>query len=294
MTARWSGEWGLPAGPPGDVEVDVLVPTFERPAELAVTLAGLAAQVDVDFAVIISDQGDTPTLDAPAVRAMVRVLQAQGRQVRVERHLPRRGLAEQRAFLLGQARAPYVLFLDDDVWLEGGMIRRLRDALVDSGCGFVGAAVQGLSYLEDRRPHQQAWFEAWEGKPTPEVIRRGDVGFERHLLHNAANLAHVAAGLGLAPGRWRLYRVTWVGGCVLFDRARLVEVGGFDFWRDLPTAHAGEDAAAQARVMARYGGAGLVPSGAVHLEAPTTVPDRSTEARDVVPLEPDTASDPGR
>ncbi|HET7724314.1 MAG TPA: hypothetical protein VFK68_06720, partial [Propionibacteriaceae bacterium] len=43
---------------------------------------------------------------------------------------------------------------------------------------------------------------------------------------------------------------------------------------------------AQARVMARYGGAGLIPSGAVHLEAPTTVPDREVEARDLVSLDP--------
>jgi hypothetical protein len=34
--------------------------------------------------------------------------------------------------------------------------------------------------------------------------------------------------------------------------------------------------------MERYGGAGILPSGAVHLESPTTVPDRSTDAADVV------------
>jgi hypothetical protein len=34
--------------------------------------------------------------------------------------------------------------------------------------------------------------------------------------------------------------------------------------------------------MERHGAAGLLPSGAVHLEAPTTVPDRTVEARDVV------------
>ena len=67
------------------------------------------------------------------------------------------------------------------------------------------------------------------------------------------------------------------------DRRRvLVEAGGFDFWQSLPAAHAGEDVAAQWRVMERRGGAGIVPSGAVHLEAPTTVPDRRVNVTEVV------------
>lgn len=39
---------------------------------------------------------------------------------------------------------------------------------------------------------------------------------------------------------------------------------------------------AQWQVMERYGGAGILPSGAVHLESPTTVTDRRVEAYDVV------------
>lgn len=34
--------------------------------------------------------------------------------------------------------------------------------------------------------------------------------------------------------------------------------------------------------MERRGGAGIVPSGAVHLETPTTVPDRAVDATEVV------------
>ncbi|MGI8475566.1 MAG: hypothetical protein ACR2OO_04250 [Thermomicrobiales bacterium] len=36
----------------------------------------------------------------------------------VHRHLPRRGLAEQRDFLLRRSRAPFVHHLDDDVLLD--------------------------------------------------------------------------------------------------------------------------------------------------------------------------------
>jgi hypothetical protein len=34
--------------------------------------------------------------------------------------------------------------------------------------------------------------------------------------------------------------------------------------------------------MEQFGGAGILPSGAVHLEAPTTVPLRDVEASDVL------------
>ena len=65
-------------------------------------------------------------------------------------------------------------------------------------------------------------------------------------------------------------------------RHALLEVGGFSFWEQLPPEHSGEDVAAQWRVMEKYGGAGLLPSGAVHLEAPTTIPERPVDAFDVV------------
>jgi GT2 family glycosyltransferase len=284
VTPRWSGEWASDA-PADEPAVDVLIPSFGRPAELAVTLAGLAAQEGVPFRVIVSDQtdGEAASWIQPAVRAMVRVLEAQGRSVRLERHLPRRGLAEHRHYLLGLARAPFVLFLDNDVWLEPGTLDRMVRALRTAGCGFVGSAVQGLSYLGDRRPHERTGLALWPGNEVlPERIRPDTEGFARWPLHNAANLAHAAADLAIPPGDWRLYRVAWVGGCVLFDRKALVECGGFDFWERLPPGHAGEDVAAQWRVMERYGGAGILPSGAVHLEAPTTVPDREIDAARVI------------
>lgn len=266
-----------------DTTLQVLIPSYKREAELAVTLAGLAAQFGSNFGVVIADQNDaTPGWEHPAVQAMVRVLRAQGHPVRLERNLPRRGMAQQRSFLLGCATAERVLFLDNDVWLEPGTLARMEQALSWAGCGFIGAAVQGLSYLEDVRPQEQEPFELWDGPPQPELIRSDTPEFERWTLHNAANLEHIAQDLGLGPGQWRLYKVAWVGGCVLFDRSKLVECGGFDFWDQLPAAHAGEDVVAQLRVMERYAGAGIIPSGAVHLESETTVTDRSTEAADVV------------
>jgi GT2 family glycosyltransferase len=186
-------------------------------------------------------------------------------------------MAEQRQFLFGHATAPAVLFLDDDVIVEPELVERLLRALRQHGIGFVGSAVLGLSYLDDVRPDEHA-IEFWDGPVEPEVVRPGGGAWERARLHNAANLHHVAERHGATRDADRLYRVAWVGGCVLYDRAALEEAGGFGFWKDLPRAHVGEDVLAQLRVMARRGGAGLLPSGAYHLELPTTVEDRTVDA----------------
>ncbi|SMH47079.1 Glycosyl transferase family 2 [Rathayibacter oskolensis] len=277
---RWSGEWGR-AGEGRTALVDVLIPTAGRRAELAATLAGLAAQDDPPFRVIVSDQSDDGVASTdPTVLSMLRVLEAQGRATLVRANLPRLGLAHQRQFLLSLSSAPAVLFLDDDVWLEPGTLARLHDALERLDCGFVGSAVQGLSYLDDVRPHEQEAFEPWRGAVEPERIRRGTAPFERWPLHNGANLTHLAARLDVPEGGWLPYRIAWLGACALYRRDALVASGGFDFWEQLPPEHSGEDVAAQWRVMERFGGAGLVPSGAVHLETPTTVIDRSVDAFD--------------
>ena len=60
--------------------------------------------------------------------------------------------------------------------------------------------------------------------------------------------------------------------------AKLRAAGGFDFWPQLPADHCGEDVLAQLRVMQRYGGCGIIPSGAYHLELPTTLRERRVDA----------------
>lgn len=267
--------------------MEVLIPTAGRSGELAVTLAGLAAQDDPAFNVIISDQSAAGAIsEVPAVAGILRVLRAQGRGVRTLPNLPRRGMAEQRQFLLESSSAQNVLFLDDDVWCEPGLLARLTDALKDLDCGFVGSAVQGLSFLDDERPSEQESFEVWHDDVQPERIRPGQANYARASLHNAANLTHIAAKRRVARGEWVPYKIAWIGGCVLFRRQALLDCGGFGFWPDLPPEHSGEDVVAQWRVMERFGGAGILPSGAVHLESPTTIEDRHVDAPDVVRLQP--------
>lgn len=277
---RGAAHWARPAAQQ-TIEIDVLIPTADRGPELAVTLSGLAAQDNPPFRVVVSDQSEEPVEQVPAVSAMIRVLRAQGRAVEVHRHLPRRGLAEQRDFLLSCAAAPRVLYLDDDVWLEPGSLSRLDVSLSEQRCGFVGYAVQGLSFLDDPRPDELSAFEPWPPSGVrPEYVRPDTPEHERWPLHNAANLAHLAARLELQDDDRLAYRVAWIGACALFDTAALRAAGGFAFWRELPAHHVGEDRVAQWRVMERRGGAGILPSGAVHLEAPTSIVDRRIEASD--------------
>jgi len=268
--------------------VDVLIPTCDRPEALAVTLTSLAAQTLPVFRVIVSDQSERPDLpdgaiDVPAVRTPLRLLAARGRHVETHRHLPRRGLAEQRQFLLDQASARYALFLDDDVLCEPDLLERLLDVMLEQQCGFVGMPLVGLSHLDDVRPHQQV-IEPWDGPVEPERVVPGDQRWARHHLHSAANAWHLQQRLGLKPSSPLLYKVAWIGGCVLYDVAKLRATGGFEFWRQLPSRHCGEDVLAQLRVMALYGGCGVLPTGAFHQQLPTTVPDRSQDAPYLLPI----------
>jgi GT2 family glycosyltransferase len=266
--------------------IDVLVPTCNRPCALAVTLASLSAQSFGDYRLVISDQSDGPaSFDKPEVQAVLRLLQAKGHEVLAQRHLPRRGMAEQRAFLLSRVTAPYCLFIDDDVLLESDVLERMHRAITEQQCGFVGSALHGMSFLDDIRPHQQH-IEFWEGKVLPERIMPSGAEWSRHHLHSAANLYHVQLKLGLTRETTRLYRIAWIGGCVLFDTQKLRDAGGFDFWTELPEGHCGEDVLAQLRVMERFGGCGMIPSGAYHMELPTTVTTRDVDAPKVLPLSP--------
>lgn len=263
--------------------LDVLIPTFERPCALPVTLTSLAYQDHRAFRIIVADQSHEPVAIAPEVQAAILFLHHRGIAIEIVRNVPRRGLAQQRQFLLDRSNSAQILFLDDDLILEPWVIGQMTQALTASGCGFIGSAVIGLSYAEDHRPHEQA-FEFWPDDVQPERIDPGCSAWSRHKLHNAANLLHVQQAHGLTPNTSRLYKIAWTGGCVLYDRAKLVAAGGFEFWRQLPTIHAGEDVQAQRQVMARFGGAGIMPSGVYHQELETTIPDRTCDAPHVIDL----------
>jgi GT2 family glycosyltransferase len=250
---------------------------------LAVVLTSLFAQTFRDFRVIVSDQ--TPEeqsyLDSIEIQTIVRALRWRGHEVMLLRHPTRLGLAEQRQFLLEQSNAPYVHFIDDDVLLEPEVMERMLTVLRQEGCGFVGCPATGPGYLHDVRPHQQN-IELWQGAVEPEPFTPDSLPWDRHLVNNAANPLHLEQKLVTETRPVVRYKVAWVGGAnVLFDREKLISIGGFSWWHRLPPEHAGEEVVVQFLLIRKYGGCGILPSGTYHLGLPTTVEDRRRNATEL-------------
>ncbi len=232
------------------------------------TLSGVAAQTVPDLQVVVSSQGRYRAQDSQVAQTLGRVIEARGGSVEWHHREPR-GIAEQRHFLLGRAKAEPVLFLDDDVFMEPFVVERLLSVLESEACGFVGAFPAGLTFIDDVRPAQQK-IEFWEGPVQPEVVEPFAPDWKRSQLHAAANLYHVAQKLALPPGEFLRYKVAWLGACVLYSREKLLKVGGFSFWKRLPRYHKSEDVVVQNLLMRRYGGCGVVPAGTYHAQVPTT------------------------
>lgn len=226
---------------------------------------------------VVSDQSDEAVEKQPGVAAVTRVLEHHGNKVTFIRNLPRLGMAQQRQCLLDKASGEYVLFLDDDVLLESWSLKTMVDVIKEEKCGMAGMFVIGLSYKDDVRPHHQK-VEFWDGPVKPETIRPGTKEWQRASLHSAANVLHLSERLNATPDNPLKYKVAWIGACKLYNTKKLREVGGFNFWRELPPEHSGEDVMAQLKVIEKSGGCGILPSGAYHQEFETKVPNREVDA----------------
>ena len=264
----------------------MLIPTFNRPAALAVTLTSLCSQTFTDFRVIVSDQTeDYDVADAGEVKAPVRVLQAHGHEVRIFKHLPRRGMAEQRQFLLDQVTAPYALFLDDDLILEPWVIRNMLAAIREEGDLRVCRQRGDRPELPGRRAactSRRSSFGTGRCSPRPSC-RTATVGSAGSCTTRPTSITSSSAS---ASGRTTRASTRWPGSAPASctTRPSSATVGGYSFWQELPPEHTGEDVLAQMRVMAKYGGCGILPSGVYHLELPTTVVDRQVDAPKVLAL----------
>jgi glycosyltransferase involved in cell wall biosynthesis len=252
----------------GRTSVDILLPTCNRLESLIMCLSGVAGQSCNHFRLIVADQSEHPAGNNPVVQSLIRILEARGSTVEWHYRAPSKGIAEQRDFLLRQATAQYVLFLDDDVWMEPQTLETMLKTIQNEKCGFVGAFPNGLSYRDDFRP-QQEHIEFFEGRVTPETVSPDSPEWERNVLHRAANLYHVS--LTIPSGQRRLYKVAWIAACILYDREKLMQIGGFAFWDRLPRYQSGEEVLVQNLMMRRWGGCSIIPSGTYFSEVPSTV-----------------------
>lgn len=263
--------------------VDVLIPTCNRKTGLAITLTGLLGQTWRDFDVIIADQTlETPYLGDGELVTLFRALELAGHAVRTLTNLPRRGMAQQRQFLLDQATAPFVHYLDDDILLGPTMLERMVAVLQTEGCGFVGAGVSGLRHLQDVRAEELAVFERWEGPVQPEPHTWETIPWARYKLHIRDNPWHLSR-LYAPDGHIVRYKVTWVGANVVYDREKLRSVGEFSWWTELPPNHSGEEVLVQLLLARRYGGCAILPAEAFHLQLPSETPDREVKADHMFP-----------
>jgi len=264
-------------------DLDILIPTADRVPALAVTLTGLLGQdYDGSVRLLIADQSkEQKVTTSEIIRSLGRLLDFRGMSVEFYVNLPAKGIAHNHHFLLTRATAPYVLFLDDDIYLEPYVISLLLQTIQRYECGFVGSAQTRLSHITDVRPFEQD-IEFWNAAVLPEKILPGSPEWQRYKLNNAANIKHIELKYGITPAQPRIYKVAWIGSCVLYHTQKLWNVGGFSFWEQLPDIHSGENVYAQLKVMERYGGCGVLPSGAYHLELPTTILDRDTNIPDFI------------
>lgn len=253
---------------PGMPVVDVLLPTYNRLPSFIMALSGIASQSARNLHLIIADQSQQSTEQSQEVQCLLHVIEARGGSIEYHYRPQIHGIAEQRDFLLKCATAQNVLYLDDDVYMEYWVIEKLLQVLQSEQCGFVGAFPVGLSHRDDVRPQQQI-VEYWEGPVQPEAIDPTSPHWERWQLHRAANLYHVSQSL--KPGEFRLYKVAWIASCIIYDRRKLLEVGGFSFWPRLPRYHSGEEVLIQNLLMRRWGGCALMPSGTYYSQVPSTV-----------------------
>lgn len=260
--------------------VDILIPTYNRKTGLAIVLASLFGQTFTDFNVIVSDQSQPgqASIDSQEIHVLAGALRFRGHDVKLLHHPERLGLAEQRQFLLEQSSAPYVHYLDDDVLLEPQVLERMLNVIRQEQCGFVGCPAAGVDYLNDVRPHQQH-IELWDGRVTPEAITPESIPWDRAPVNSAANPLHLEQRLITEPDQIIRYKVAWVGGAnVLFDRQKLLSVGGFSWWQRMPKQHEGEEVVVQFLLLRKHGGCGILPCGTYHLCLPTTIEDRHHNA----------------
>ena len=188
--------------------VSVVVPYFEAPRELALTLAALERQTWPRelMEVVVVDDGSDPHLTLPAVTEL---------DLRVVRQ-PRCGFGAGRARNTGveASRHPIVVFLDADVVADDGLVaaharwhHAVADAVTLGFCTYVDP--QGIEPDTLRRSAGSV-AEAFRGRPTDPAWT------ERHMARTA----------DLTAPRDDLFRSVQSGNLGI-RRALFDEIGGF-------------------------------------------------------------------
>jgi GT2 family glycosyltransferase len=165
------------------MRVSTIVPVYNNPKDLPECLSALTASSIPDSEIIVVDDGSTDDTASVAARAEVRVLSlARNSGVSAARNRGAR-----------QARGDILFFVDADVVVAPGVIRRVAD-------------------LFEKRPELSAVFGSYDARPRA----KGLVSQYRNLLHHFVH----QNGNPQASTFW--------AGCGAVRRSEFEEVGGFD------------------------------------------------------------------
>jgi GT2 family glycosyltransferase len=143
------------------VEMDVIVPTRDRPTQLAACLAALARQTFKGFRVVVVDDGS---------RTPLRM--SEGPSLLVLRNDSPAGPAASRNRGIAAANAPLVVFLDDDTLAHPDLIDRHRDVFARDPGPVV--SIGALLPPDVRLPPWDLW-QADRLQREHERLRRGEV-----------------------------------------------------------------------------------------------------------------------
>ena len=198
--------------------VSVIVPCFEAPEALALTLAGLERQIWPPelLEVVVVDDGSDPPLVRPARSPLdLKVVRQERRGF---------GLARARNTGVGAAAHDILVFLDGDVIPEAGLVsaharwhHAISDALTLGFCAYVSAAGIGAGAV---RAHRGRLGELFAGRAAdPPWLER-----------------HMARTDDLTSRHGDLFRA--VTGLLGISRALFEEAGGYD---ESFTRYGGED-----------------------------------------------------
>jgi GT2 family glycosyltransferase len=148
----------VPSGTVSPVDVSAIVVSYGRDAPLRATLECLLRQDPGPIEIILVDQ--TPRHD-PAMQAFLDGLVAAGRIVRIEQTEPNAQRARNRA--IEAARGEVLLFIDDDVVMDSGLVQahwaNYCDPDVAAVCGFF--VEPGEAAVEDLPPEYSRATTGW-------------------------------------------------------------------------------------------------------------------------------------
>jgi glycosyltransferase involved in cell wall biosynthesis len=209
--------------------VDVLVCTKDGCKELPTLLSSLSFQTFTNFHVIIRDESQSVSaLSNPIVVKTLDLLARKGIQVSFTRDWVSKGICYARYKTLELAKNEYVWFVDDDVIAEPDCLEHLMDVIRDKKSGYV----QGSKVSVDN----SYGFSSFDPNAV-QVVNQESLSIFAYYHGNIVAPLCIGDTANL-----------------LFDRQKLMAVGGFAFFEMLGSSLLGEDWIAAALTADRYGG----------------------------------------